>query len=120
MPAVGSIAGYAEETVVASASRTATGNSATLSGYGGANTLRAQLDVSAASASDTLDVVIQDTLDGTNWNTIGTFAQKTATGREVINVTTPFADRIRVLWTIGGTAPDFTFEVRVASQSPLT
>ncbi|MDQ3760981.1 MAG: hypothetical protein M3460_04580 [Actinomycetota bacterium] len=121
MPAQGSTIGYAEETVVTSAARTATGNSGTLSGYGGANTLRAQLDVTAASGtSPTLDVVIQDTLDGTNWNTVGTFAQKTATGREVINVTTAFADRLRVLYTIGGTTPSFTFSVRWASQSPMT
>lgn len=100
------------EQVVASAARTASGDSGPLSGYGPAQTLRAQLNVTAASGtSPTLDVVIEDTLDGTNWNAVGTFAQKIATGREVINVTTPFADRLRVRWTIGGTGPSFTFAV---------
>lgn len=108
---------YAEETVVSSAARTVTGNSSTLSGYGTIKQLRAQLNVTAASGTTpTLDVLIQDSLDGTNWNTIGTFAQKTTTAREVINITTPFADRVRILYTIGGTTPSFTFDVIVASE----
>lgn len=100
------------ENWVASAARTATGNQTIGSNFGSADSLRCQLNVTASSGtSPTLDVVIQDTLDGSNWNTIGTFAQKTAVSREVINVTTPFAETIRVLWTIGGTTPSFTFPV---------
>lgn len=119
MPATGSSAGYAEDTLAASAARTVTGNSGVLTGYDGASTLRVQLDVTAsAGTAPTLDVVVQDTLDGTNFNTIGTFTQKTTIGREVINITTPFASRLRVLWTIGGTTPSFTFSVVAASQSP--
>lgn len=45
-----------------------------------------------------------------------TFAQKTATGREVINVTAPFTDQIRVKWTVGGTTPSFTFAVHCYSE----
>ena len=118
MPAVASIAGYAEDTVAASAARTVTGNSGIITGYAGASTLRVQFDVTAASGTaPTLDVVVQDTLDGTTFNTIGTFTQKTVVAREVINITTPFADRIRVLWTITGTTPSFTFSIVAASQS---
>lgn len=115
-----SAAFYAEDTLVASAARTATGNSGVLAGdYGPSNTLRIQLDVTAASGtSPTLDVVVEDTLDGTNFNTIATFAQKTAAGREVVNVTVPFAKRLRVRWTIGGTTPSFTFSVVAVSQTP--
>lgn len=121
MPAQGSIIGYIEETVVASAARTVTGNSGILTGWGGATTLRAQLEVTAAGAGDTLDVVIQDTLDGTNFNTLIAFTQATGATREVKNLTTPFADRVRVLWTIAGNGSEtFTFSVKVASQSPLT
>jgi hypothetical protein len=99
-------------TMVQSAARTASGDSGSLAGWGPAATLRVQLDVTAASGtSPTLDVVIEDTLDGTNWNAIATFAQKIAVGREVLNVTTLFADRLRVRWTIGGTTPSFTFSV---------
>jgi hypothetical protein len=110
---------YAEETVVASAARTTSGDSGSQAGYGGATSLRAQLDVTAASGtSPTLNVVIEDTLDGTNWNAVVTFAQRTAAGREVLSLTTPFADRLRVRWTIGGTGPSFTFSVVIVSQSP--
>lgn len=107
-----------EMELLASAARTATGNSQTISGLGPAKTLRVQLDVTAASGtSPTLDVVIEDTLDGTNFNTIGTFTQKTAAGRQVVDITSPFADRIRVRYTIGGTGPSFTFSVKAAAKS---
>lgn len=109
--------GLSNDEVVASAARTTSGNSGDLPHYGPAETLRAQLNVTAASGTTpTLDVVIEDTLDGTNYNTIGTFAQKTAAGREVINITTPFSDTTRVKWTVGGTSPSFTFSVRIVSQ----
>lgn len=105
------------ETLVASAARTASGDTGTLTGWGHATTIRAQLDVTAVSGtSPSLTVLIEDTLDGTSWNTVGTFAAKTATGREVINITTPFADRLRVWWTVTGTTPSFTFSVAVYSE----
>lgn len=103
--------------LMASAARTASGNSGLLDDYDSADSLRVQLNVTAVSGvAPTLDLVIEDTLDGTNWNTIGTFAQRTAVGREVINITIPFADTIRVRWTIGGTSPSFTFDVRSFAQ----
>lgn len=105
------------ENAVASAARTTSSNSGILYGYGAASTLRAQLDVTAAAGtSPTLDVVIEDTVDGTNYNTIGTFTQKTAAGREVINITTPFSDAVQVKWTVGGTSPSFTFSVDWIAQ----
>jgi hypothetical protein len=114
-----SFGAYAEEAVVPSAARAAGGDSGVHSGYGVASTLRVQLDVTAltVAAGNTLDVVLEDTLDGINWNPIATFAQKTAVGREVLNVTTPFADRLRVRWTVGGAANP-TFSVVMASQVP--
>jgi hypothetical protein len=100
------------DVLVASAARTASGTSAPVAGYGASSVLRAQLDVTAAAGtSPTLNVVIEDTVDGVNYNTIATFAQRTAAGREVINVTTPFTDQVRVRWTIAGTTPSFTFSV---------
>lgn len=101
------------ETAVPSAARTAPGNSGPLLAYGFPKALRAQLNVTAASGTTpTLDVIIEDSVDGgTTWNTIGTFAQKTAIGREVINITTPFTPLLRVRWTIAGGTPSFTFAV---------
>lgn len=105
------------QALVQSAARTTSGSSAAVAGYAGAKTLRAQLNVTAtAGTSPTLNVVIEDSLDGSNWNTVGTFAQKTANGREVINVTAPFADRVRVSWTVAGTTPSFTFDVLVFDE----
>ncbi len=104
----------AGQTFAGLAVRTASGDSGPQSGFGDERTLRAQLNVTAAAGS--LDVVLEDTLDGANWNVIGTFTQKTAVGREVVNVTIPFTDRLRARWTLGGTAPSFTFSVDVYSE----
>lgn len=110
---------YVERAAVASGARTTDGDSGVLADYGGADTLRVQLDVTAASGtSPSLAVVVEDTLDGTNWNMLGSFAAKTAAGREVINVTTPFAKRLRVRWTVTGTTPSFTFSVILVAQAP--
>ncbi|NUO35882.1 MAG: hypothetical protein HOQ45_02430 [Nocardioidaceae bacterium] len=118
MPAPNRATTAFSENVVASAARTASGNSGALTGWGSASTLRAQLNVTAASGTaPTLDVVLEDSVDGgTTWNTIGTFTQATTGARQVINVTTPFTDTLRVRWTVGGTTPSFTFAVDVYSE----
>ena len=77
--------------------------------------LRIQLNVTAASGTTpTLDLLVEDSLDGTNWNTIATFTQKTAAGRQVVDVTNPFASIVRFTYTIAGTTPSFTFGIVVA------
>ena len=48
-----------------------------------------------SGTTPTLDVVLEDSLDGANWYLIGTFTQMTANGTQVINVSTPFADLVR-------------------------
>jgi hypothetical protein len=100
-------------TLVASLARTANGNSGPLDGYDDAESLRVQLEVTAsAGTTPTLNVLVEDSLDGVTWNTIGTFTQKITTAREVINVSAPFSDIVRVSWTIGGSAgQSFTFSV---------
>lgn len=116
MPRIGANPGVTE-TLVASAARTSSGDSGVLTGWGVPAAARVQLDVTAAAGtSPTLDVVVEDTLDGVNWNVVGTFARKTTVGREVINITALFADRIRVRWTVGGTAPSLTFSVAAYSE----
>jgi hypothetical protein len=91
--------------------RNTNGNSGNVQTYG-SETVRAQLNVTAATGTaPTLNVLIEDTLDGTNYNVIGSFAQKTAAGREIINVTVPFSETLRVSWTIAGTNPSFTFAI---------
>ncbi len=91
--------------------RTTNGNSGNIQAAGG-ESLRAQLNVTAASGTaPALTVLVEDTLDGTNYNTIGTFAQKTAASREVINIAQPFSENLRVSWTIAGASASFTFSV---------
>lgn len=105
------------EALVASAARTTSDSSTATAGWGAADTLRVQLNVTAASGvAPTLDVLIQDTLDGTNWNTVASFTQATAATREVINVTAPFTDTLRVRWVVAGTSPSFTFAVDCYSE----
>ncbi len=98
--------------VIESLARTTNGNSGDMRAIGG-ESVRAQLNVTAASGtSPTLNVLIEDTVDGgATFNTIGTFAQKTAAGREVLNITVPFSETLRASWSIAGTNPSFTFSV---------
>ena len=99
-------------TLLASGARTATAAGTAVTGFAAARQLVLQLQVTAASGTaPTLDVVVQDTTDGTNYNTIATFTQKTAAAREVIRLTTPFTDNLRVNYEIGGVTPSFTFNV---------
>jgi hypothetical protein len=113
MPATNRSSSGQTDNLVPSAARTTTGNSGVLgSGWGAVSTARVQLNVTAASGTTpNLVVLVEDSLDGTTWNTIGTFSAKTTTAREVINITTPFTDQVRVSWTITGTTPSFTFTV---------
>ena len=99
-------------TLLASAARTVTASAAGIPGFAAANKLVIQLNVTAASGTTpTLDVVVQDTVDGTNYGTIATFTQATGTTKEVIRLATPFTDTLRVVYTIGGVTPSFTFSV---------
>ena len=108
----------ANDALEASTTQTTSGNSTVTAGYAAARNLVVQLNVTAASGSTpTLNVVVQDTVDGTNWNTIVTFTQAIAAGLQVQRLATPFTDQLRVLWTIGGTTPSFTFAVQVYADN---
>ncbi len=97
---------------LASAARTVSGAEVVPFDFSGLDKLRIQLHVTAfGGSSPTLDVVVEDTLDGTNWNNVATFARLIGTGREVLNVTGLFSNRLRVRWTISGTTPTFTFSM---------
>lgn len=99
-------------TVAASAARTTSSDTGALVGFGNVKNLRVQLACTAASGTNpTLNVVVEDSLDGSTWNQIGSFTQLTASGQQAINIAAPFADTIRVRWTLGGTSPSFTFSV---------
>lgn len=107
----------ATDVLVASLARTATGVSSALPGFNAAKNLVIALAVTAVTGTTpTLDLTIQDTVDGVNWFTIATFNQVTGVTNAVQRVTIPFTDQLRASWVIGGTTPSFTFSVSVYSD----
>lgn len=95
---------------------TATGNSISFD-LGDAEQIAATLNVSAASGTTpTLDVIIEDSADGSVWTTLQAFAQKTAAGTEVVRITNPFHNRIRATYTVGGTTPSFTATLKITAK----
>ena len=103
---------------ITSAAYTSSGDSGILTGAGAITMMRAYVIVASRSGTNpTLDIVIEDTPDGTNWFNCGTFTQMTAAGTQVIDITKAFASRWHVKYTIGGTAtPTFTFGVWVTAK----
>ncbi len=106
-----------EGTILASAARTTSGQSADITLSNG-SMLAVYLDVTAASGtSPTLDVTVKakDPASG-KYFTIGSFAQKTGAASEAVFIgggaDVEFAVRtFRVEYVIGGTSPSFTFSV---------
>jgi hypothetical protein len=104
------------DAAVASAARTTTGTS-TAFNSDGADSLEATLTVSAASGTTpTLDVTLETSIDGTDWDTVAAFAQKTAAGSDK-HVFGPLGDQCRWKWTIGGTTPSFTFAIAAEANA---
>lgn len=111
---------HSTDTILASGARIVTANGTAFNGLGGVKTLVLQLAVTAASGtgSPTLDVKLQKTIDGgTNWTDVagGAFTQvasASAPVAETITVTGVWTDTCRLVWTIEGTNPSFTFSVK--------
>lgn len=99
------------EANVASAARTATANG-TAFDTSDLDSIEATLAVTANSGTDeSLDVILQTSVDGTNFATVAAFTQKTGTGSEA-KVFGPLGGTSRWRWTIGGTdTPSFTFSI---------
>lgn len=124
-----------QRNLVASQTVTATGNSGALDWPSDIDSAVILMDVTAASGtSPTMDVAIQLTPDdGITFYTVSRFAQASAafiraktflthqgdgTAAAVVAVADiggvleaniPFTNQIRILWTVGGTNPSFTF-----------
>jgi hypothetical protein len=97
--------------VIELSSRSSNGSSSIVKADGG-EFARVQLNIVGVSGtSPALTAVVEDSVDGVNWNTLASFPQKTAVGREVISVSQPFAEILRVSWTITGGSANFTFGV---------
>lgn len=101
-------------TILPSAARTTSGNqSVAVDDLG--NNVAVQVSVTAASGTTpTLDISLEWSMEGSIWSpaaTPDTFASITATTSVVKTFVTkgPF---YRIVYTIGGTTPSFTFSVR--------
>ncbi len=70
----------------------------------------------APGATDSLTVVVEDSLDGVTWWQLATFTPATAVGAQVINIGKPFTDRLRWRWTITGTGASFGFSVTTYTE----
>ena len=73
---------------------------------------------SALGTSPELDVVIEHTGDNPEdpdpvWVTLATFATQTMQGAQYIEFTGTVEQYTRVVWTLGGTTPEFTFNVAI-------
>lgn len=102
----------------ASATKTATGNDAGFTQGGPCNSALLYVNVTAASGTTpTMTVKLQDSLDGTNWFDVTGAATTsiTAAGSQLVRVTnTAIGPFVRLVWTIGGTTPSFTFSTSVS------
>jgi hypothetical protein len=106
--------------LVDSEAQSADGDSGAITGLGGVTAAKVQLHVTEVSSVDfirwedrpTLIVEVEETLDGTNWNSIGRFREMDAVGSDTISLGDPLAEMIRIRWTITGISPSvFRFSV---------
>jgi len=118
-----------EATVLASATRTASGNSADQTNYNAKGVIL-RLNITAVSGTaPTLDVRVQGKdVAAANYYTLAAFTQKTSTGAHILVVhpgvtdvqarleeqDVPIPRTWRISYTIGGTNPSFTFSVAAA------
>lgn len=105
---------YESTLIEASGAKTATGNG-TAQGAPSGSRLAVALDVTAVSGtSPTMTVSVQWSHDGSTWHdgdAADAFTTITAAAKKVkmFDQKAPF---YRLLWTIGGTTPSFTFSAR--------
>lgn len=109
----------APRAALASAARTAGGQSSAFNSEDAAS-LDVTLTISAVSGTTpTLDLKVQTSHDGTTWDDVAAFPQKTGvnTHKKTFG---PLGPLCRYSWAIGGTAtPTFTFKVdAVADVQP--
>lgn len=103
-------------TPLASAARTANGNSDVFEFPESFDELLVYLDITAVSGtSPTMTVSYETSPDGTRWFTHTSFAAKTATGKDVLKLQ-QIGRKGRIAFTVGGTSPNFTFRVDVEGK----
>jgi hypothetical protein len=83
-------------------------------------TPQARLTITAfGGTTPTLDVVIQDSPDGTTWTTRDTFPQQTGVATVTRSLPTTLAANVRARATVAGAGGTFTFRVQLALRTDL-
>lgn len=107
---------HIQSNAVASAARTASGNSGDLITFSGV-AARFLIAVTAVSGtSPTLTITIEGKTKGGNYVTLATSTQITAVASQSIDVLR-LPQTYRISWAIGGTSPSFTFETDVIQKT---
>ena len=76
-----------------------------------------QLDVTVVlGMGPKLDVVIEESVDDTNWHELLSFTQKNTPGNQLMKAPDP-AQYLRARWIITGTNAAFTFSVSFVTRS---
>jgi hypothetical protein len=110
---------YDKVTLVPSAARTATGNSGALTtDFFQTEHMSVTLDITARSGTTpSMTLSIEKSPDATTWTTIDTFPAQTNTGTVTREIYGGGWSEIRVVWTISGTTPSFTFSVTATTDN---
>lgn len=103
-------------TLLPSAARTTSGESGVID-LGFADEAIVFLDVTAVSGTaPTLDVKIQVADPNGAYYDLASFTQVTAVGRQARQISN-FGQKAKIVYTIGGTTPSFTFSVTAISKT---
>lgn len=103
-----------------SATRTSSAIGPTTTGFAGASAIIFQLAATAVSGvAPNMVLMIEDSIDGVNWNVIATFTAVTAAATEIKRVAGPFCNSIRTRSVITGTTPSLTIVVLSQSEGAI-
>jgi hypothetical protein len=111
-----------QQTVVASAARTTSGNTSAFQGWArlgsAAGSPQQRLTITAASGTTpNLVLTLQDSPDGSSWTTRDTFPAQTTNAQVTRALPSGLDVWQRYAWTITGTTPSFTFNVQIAAST---
>lgn len=85
---------------------------------GAVDTILAHLDATLNSGTGTLDVAIQESFDGSNWTTLQSFTQLSATGRETVVLTRLPGPFVRIQSVVALTA-DYSGTIQFVGRIAL-
>lgn len=95
---------------------TATGNFSAGGGWSQVRNARFQAVLSSVTGTTpSYTINVQDSIDGTNWVTVGSFTAITANGSQSLTIQAPLSDNVRFNIVVTGTTP--SANVTILAQS---